>query len=909
MNRMQRSHSGGERIPLKDNYKNNTDEGFAQRETSLRTARFLITVTGLSQEEAINNTAIPSRHREYVRQQLEEENNIELEKAHYILKGGDEDWFYHVDRNRWHYWPELRNYHLARGWTTKSLQSLDSTTDKIMARLKPPDSLEFDVRGLVLGYVQSGKTSNFTATIAKAADCKYRLFIVLSGIDKGLRRQTQIRLERELMGNGTFSGDSNHVRMPPQGYIWHSFTTNDIDGDFDPGNSNPASLQGPEPVLMVVKKNGAVLRRLLQWLGGAPPEILREIPTMIIDDEADLASIDTRGTHQTEDDPSPDNYESPSVINGLIRDMLRRFQKRVYIAYTATPFANILIPDDSYDSVVERDLYPKDFIIDLPKPAGYFGPEELFGLMESPDGEQKDGLDVIRTISESDLSMLEMGRITQSMEDAILSFVLSCAARASREDGSRPSTMLIHTSYRIESHMDIAASVLDRFNELKDTWRYKSNDIVPRLRALWDSDFRPTTQRQAPDKDLEFDRIAHYIGEVFEIIQVRTVNSFTGTVLDYEREPSIKVIGIGGNKLSRGLTLEGLITSFFVRNSPTYDTLMQMGRWFGFRAGYADITRIWTTRELADRFALLAFMEKRLREDIRMYEDMQITPSEVGMRIMQHPSMQVTSYLKRRFAHEVVISQSYSGQLEQTFKFPFDTPEVLARYQDENSLLVENFLRKLGKADWSGGGPVWSEVPGSEIVEFLNGFRQDDSPEKNGCSLPLISQYIRQQTSAGELTEWTVSVCGRDTEKSELGTTMWTVEGKHIPQISRTRIRNTYSLGVIVSQEDEKIGLSPEVLQRAVEIRNRYPGISKKLAVRRARPPEHGLLLIYPISKNSYPEDRYSGKRELLFDNTSGRFARDLIALAVSFPYSVQPRPVQAYLEGSVGWRAYDEQS
>ncbi|MHB1708463.1 MAG: Z1 domain-containing protein [Thermoplasmataceae archaeon] len=880
-----------------------------RKKTALDTARFLIEVTKLSREDAISNPAIPPELRDYVRQKLKEEENITLEPAHYIVDDGDEDWFQHVDRSAWYYWPELRNYLLANGWTSKSIQSLDSTTDRILMRLKSPYSNGFDVRGLVLGYVQSGKTSNFTAVMAKAADCKYRLFIVLSGIDKGLRRQTQIRLDRELMGKSVNPNDNRHVRLPPQGLQWHSFTTNDIDGDFDPGNSNPASLQGPEPVIMVVKKNGTVLRRLLQWLNDSPSATLREIPTMIIDDEADLASIDTRGTYQTEDETPSEDYEHPSVINGLIRELLTKFQKRAYIAYTATPFANILIPDSTYDPAVQRDLYPKNFIVDLPKPTGYFGAEELFGLTESSEAEEANGLGVMRSLSDRDLLQLEIGEIPPGMENAILGFVLSCAARAQRGEATSPSTMLVHTSHRIESHMDLASAIQGKFSEFKDAWRYDNKTIIPALRELWDSDFRVTTQRISPEIDVDFERIRPYIGDVFEAIQVRTINSFTGAVLDYEREPSLKSIGIGGNKLSRGLTLEGLTTSFFVRNSPAYDTLMQMGRWFGFRTGYEDLTRIWTTRNLADRFVLLAQVEMRLRDDIRVYEDMQVTPSQLGMRIYQHSTMQVTSYLKRRFARKVEISQSYSGQLEQTFKFPFDSPQELALHQDRNASLVEKFVDKMGKASWEDGRPTWMNVPGERILEFLNEFEQDEAPDRNGCSLQLISAYIDHQLKVGELTNWTVSIRGRETENNDLGATKWKVEGKSIWQVSRTRIKNTYSLGVITSPGDEKIGLSEDVIERAEEIRKRYPDIGGNRALRMARPPTHGMLLIYPISKKSAPEERFKGSRENLFEHFSDSYARDLVAIAISFPESQQPQPVQAYLEGTVRWRAYDEQS
>lgn len=876
---------------------------------ALIAARVMVVTLRLSNEQAANNPAIPDECREYIKGQLEKESNIILEPARILSQPGGDEWFRRTDRSKWYYWPELRAYLLSRGLLPQAVQSLDESTDKILSKLASPDAQTFDIRGLVLGYVQSGKTSNFTATIAKAADCGYRLFIVLSGIDKGLRRQTQIRLERELMGYGTNPEDTGHVRIPPQGKQWHKFTDGDIDGDFDPGRANQASLQGPEPVMLVIKKNGTVLRRLLKWLSEAQEDILREIPTVVIDDEADLASIDTRGSYQTEDEAvNIEDYEPPSVINGLIRELISKFSKNAYIAYTATPFANILIPHDTNDVTAGDDLYPKNFIVDLPKPFGYYGAAELFGLVDSEANTGNQGLDVIRPVEDQDIIQLESGNIPPSMERAMLGFVLSGAARIYRGSTDFPATMLVHTSHRIESHMNLADTVRKKFSEFRDNWRYYREQFTPQLRKLWDSDFRKATLSSLPEYDVEFEQIAPIIGNFFEAVDVRTINSFTGAVLDYDREPNLKVIGIGGNKLSRGLTLEGLTTSYFVRNSPAYDTLMQMGRWFGFREGYQDLTRIWTTRLLADRFALLATVEQMLREDIRVYEDMHVTPVEVGMRILQSPAMQVTSYLKRRFATKVEISQSYSEHLAQTFKFQFDSPDILASQQDANVKLVEKFLEILGEPEWDDNRPTWRNVNSKYVVDFLRDYQQSDSPESSGCSMALMCRYIENQQEVNELVRWVVSVRGRETEDRELGETKWRVSGKPIWQVSRSRIRGTYSLGVITSPGDEKTGLSEESMERFKEIRESSEDIGENRAVRRSRPPEEGLLLIYPISRNSRPEERYSASREAIYDDPDSQNSRDLVGLAISFPYSPQPHPVQAYLEGTVRWRPFDEQ-
>jgi hypothetical protein len=629
---------------------------------------------------------------------------------------------------------------------------------------------------LVLGFVQSGKTANFTAVAAKAADAGYRLVIVLSGIDKGLRRQTNIRLKKEIVGYP--DNRLGAVRLPPIGKQWHEFTSEDLEGDFQPGVANHAALQGSQPVLMVVKKNGSVLRRLLRWLDEAPIEVRRALPVLVIDDEADQASIDTRGTYQADDEPLPPDYEPPSIINGLIRDLLNRFERKAYVAYTATPFANILIPHDTSDPRVKNDLYPKDFIVDLPKPAGYFGAEEIFGRMDGATGAQVGGLDIIREVTDQDIVDLGNGQLPDSLGMALLDFVLSGAARAQRGQGGAPATMLIHASQRIFVQAQLRALVSGKFAELRDEWRYqRTHGIRERLRQRWDDEFRAVTRASHLDRDVAFDAIEAHIGSFFEAVQVREVNSSTGEVLDYEREPSLKAIAVGGNRLSRGLTLEGLLVSFFIRPSATYDTLMQMGRWFGFRSGYEDLTRIWTPTALAGWFSDLAFVEYRLREDIGVYESQGLTPHQVGMRIWQHPTMQVTSPLKRRFASTTTISQSYSLSLEQTFKFPLRRLEDLSVQAEANRLAVREFAPRLGtpNAQQDGKGPVWMGVSADRVLEFLRNYRVDD--EARSVSLPLICAYIERLRDAGELVNWTVAVRGRESRDATLGTADWALPG------------------------------------------------------------------------------------------------------------------------------------
>ena len=876
-------------------------------EVALGIVRLIMSSGLVGRDEAINNPAIPAEFRQRIREALEREENIILEPARILVAGSQrDDWLRQLDRSDWYYWPELRTYLLGyKNWPAASVRSLDETTDRILGQLTNPIVEQFDIRGLVVGYVQSGKTANFTALIAKAADIGYRLIIVLSGIDNGLRRQTQIRLNKELVGYTYNRIDA--VPLPPMGKQWHQFTTEDLDGDFRPGFANYAALQGTQPVLLVVKKNGPVLRRLHGWLDAAPEDVRRTLPVLVIDDEADQASVDTRGSYQAEGEPLPDDYEEPSVINKLIRDLLRKFQRKAYVAYTATPFANILIPHDTFDPSFENDLYPKDFIVDLPKPDGYFGAEEQFGRFDSELDESVGGLDIIRNVPETELDDLKQhGILPISLETAMLNFVLAGAARTHRRtqqgQGDAPATMLLHGSHLVLRQLEIAELVAQRFSELRDEWRYqRSHGILQRLKETWEHEFRPVTRASHLDRDVPFAEIEPFIGPFFEAVQVRVINSRTGEVLDYEREPAVKTIAIGGNRLSRGLTLEGLLISYFFRSSAMYDTLMQMGRWFGFRGGYEDLTRIYMTSDLSSWFSDLALVEYELRQDISMYEAQNVTPLELGTRIVKHPAMLVTSRLKQRFARSIVVEQSYSNQILQTFRFPFQRLDDLGQLLDTNRIATMTLLAALRNPEWQNQGPVWQGVSPEIILEFLRNYRID--PEVRNISTQLIIAYIQHQNELGELTNWTIAVIGREKEDPVLGSIDLGI-GQNIPMISRNRlVSDPDSLGIITNPGDEQIGLTQEQLERVAELRQ-SKGQAANPAARMARPPSEGLLLIYPVSRFSGHERPPKQSRRPMYDDVDDHRSKDVICFAISFPKSDREQGIKGeYVIGTVDWR------
>lgn len=880
----------------------------ADHDRALATARVLLDL-GHPPETVYANELIPAHLREWVRGKLTEEANRTFERVRVISAAETEhDWVAALDRSTWHYWPTLRRHLLVKKkWPRDTISSLDDASDSILSKLAPPSTDEFDIRGLVLGHVQSGKTANFTAVIAKAADAGYKLVVVFSGIDNGLRRQTQLRLNRELTG---YPGNPPHaVEQPPVGRQWHQFTTDTLDGDFNRGRANTAALQGSQPVLLVVKKNGAVLRRLKAWFEEASEDMRKGLPALFIDDEADQASVDTRGSYQQEDgfDPNDPNFEEPAVINRLIRGLLNLFPRRAYIAYTATPFANVLIPHDNFGGLAGDDLYPRDFLIDLPKPRGYFGTEEFFGRFDPASGESVPGLDILRDVPDAEVQQLLVNNeLTPSLEESLQAFMLAGAARAHRGQADAPCTMLVHTTQRIAGQTPTRDLIEARFGELKDEWRYdRHNGLRDKLKRLWDEDFKPTTLGVDASRVVEFDDIEDYIATFAKAVQVREINSERGDVLDFDLEPSLKAIAIGGNKLARGLTLEGLLVSYFARQSPQYDTLLQMARWYGYRGGYEDLTRIYTTGTLQGWFADLALVEHRLRQDIRMYDMVPgLSPREVGVRILRHPSMQVTSSLKRRHAIATQISQSYSGELEQTFRFPLNDEERLALLCERNRSTVHEFLTDIGTpAQQTQFGPLWEAVEASAVVRLLRAF--DVVPEAAGLSPELIAAWIEQQNIDGDVTSWAVLVRGRERESPALGAPTWLPAGLGpVWSIARSRIGSSNSLGVITTPGDEAFGLTAD---ERVEMQRKLQSgeqTDENRAARLSRSTQRGLLIFYPISRSSGHDGSKLGKsRRPIYVDPQSVTAKDLIGLAVSLPKVNRERPAEAFLEGTARWR------
>lgn len=879
--------------------------------------------------EAAVAAVVPSDLWIQVAERYEAQQTQPIRRTHVLSEGGGpRAWFGDYRPSDGYHWRRQRDYLIDQlGRSEVEVDLLDDASDKVLSYIEDPritGPAEFRVIGLAIGYVQSGKTANYSALIAKAADLGYKLVIVLSGIHNLLRQQTQRRLAKEL---GLEPGPPG-VGLPDEGLRWITLTTSEPNGDFRPGTSDPNVLQGNERVIMVVKKNATVLRRLVQWMDDRVPSAL---PVLIIDDEADQASINTGGnrapveeladlTDEDIGDVSPDQELNPSVINGLIRDLVSKFRRVSMVGYTATPFANMFIDPDAFDRLVEMDLYPRDFMLSLYRNPGYVGAERLFGRSElNEDDEPVDGLDVTELIPDQDItSLLPPRRSTngwapempESLTLALTDFILVAAARTVRLGRDDIASMLIHTSHRIWVQNLMGDLVRDEIRSMRREWRY-GRTLEASMSSRWDTEFRPLTASLDISRDIPFSSIRDEVDRLFEHHfrdghGVLVLNSSTDDFLDYDADSSQKLVLIGGNRLSRGLTLENLLVSYYAREAQTYDTLLQMGRWFGHREEYVDLTRLWTTEELLRRFRHLALVEEEMRDRVEVYEREGLTPLQFGVKIRSHPAMLATAANKMGSARRVL--QSYSGERIQTTRFRLTDQPWLAQNLDA----TRDFLGGLGAPFSTESRPEWRGVDWSRVAAFLDAYQTVQDAVSIDAS--TVRRYIHKQaTEHQELTEWHVAVRSLPTEDRTLGAEDLNIEGvSAVPCINRSRLTDDKdSIGALVSPArtsgasagDEEVGLSREQIEAA---RSQYPGSGNPTighALRRQRSRQEGLILLYPISRYSQP-GRTARNREPLFDDP-GR-GSTVIGVALVFPYSDTSATVEYYV-GPAGLDEDDE--
>lgn len=856
------------------------------------------------------------------------------------------------------FWRRYRDYLTdEKKFPSKVVSRLDELTDNILDRLADPSAHDqFDKRGLVVGHVQSGKTSNYIGLVNKAADAGYKLIVVLAGIHNSLRSQTQLRVDEGFLGYDTetsrnFIQNSNRIGVGKiDRYVAaHSLTSSAPNGDFRRSVAETVtfSLKGSDPVIIVIKKNNSVLKNLIEWLAikegenyGDGERIIKDIPLLLIDDEADNASINI-------------SKSSVSAINGSIRAILELFDKSAYVGYTATPYANVFMPTPDNEEGIRKgvrimvgaknypigeDLFPRNFIINIPPPSNYIGPEKIFGIVSedtmyeteeedhfSPlhlyepidDYQPKDYFDsnvVTEHLREENSHYIpdkhkmndnKPDDLPDSLKRAIKYFILSCAARRARGQINVHNSMLIHVTRFVDWQNHIALLVGEELAKYKKRIEFNQQDFLSDLKVLWEDKFIPKTteviqylkneKNEDPDiKPIEWKEIEIHLLPSVTKIQLRAVHGskLLGGLepenlqaLDYyDRKKGLSVIAIGGNKLSRGLTLEGLTVSYYLRSSKMYDTLMQMGRWFGYRPGYLDLCRLFTSRELISHYKHIALATEEMRAEFDRMAILRKQPVDYGLKVRSHTGV-LSITASNKFRYRKMMTFSYSGGLEETWEFDISNKQMFQR----NHELTQSFIGKLGtptgpmndSSHLKSQNLVWSQNNNyRDVIEFL---RQYQTTQQSFIP-KLMEEYIENQAKNGKLKNWTIALINNSTTPNTVDYYGNLSVGLSFRKNDPDNTSSNYALvkSHIIGNFHEYIDLTNEQLENAFNQTKKDREETGKnpetmihpnpLRIRTNRPESNGLLLIYPLDPNP-------NKSKLPFSDVP------IIGLALSFPY------------------------
>lgn len=733
---------------------------------------------------------------------------------------------------KWRFWNRYVTF-LERdfGMPPAVVTNLDDLTSMVLERLEDPSrDGRWDRRGMVVGSVQSGKTANYTGLICKAVDAGYKLVIVLAGIHSNLRAQTQLRIDEGVLGfdtqkNRRLNADNRWIgvgKLPGERLVVHSLTSSAENGDFNKGIADQVGVMlGGDPVVLVIKKNSLLLGNLLKWVlhvhghedAVTGRRMVSGVPLLLIDDEADNASINTKAK------PGSD-ADTVTAINGGIRHLLDSFQKSAYVGYTATPFANIFINPDVESPVHGLDLFPRNFIINVKPPSNYVGPSKVFGLSGDPDAgiSAADGLPIIEEID--DFAAVfppkhkkdhEPSSLPESLRKAIRCFVLTCAARRARGQGNKHNSMLIHVTRFVNVQERVVELVRLELGGLKKRIEFGDGKRTPtvrdELRDLWNTEYEPKFAAMVEDSGLliswsDVDRELH---DAAAKISVMPINGYAKEALDYREheDDGLSVIAVGGDKLSRGLTLEGLSISYFLRTTRMYDTLMQMGRWFGYRPGYLDLCRLFTTRQLRSWYRHIALAEVELRREFDYMVDAGLTPENYGLRVRTHPAGMIVTALNK-MSHGRTLELSWAGVLSQTTQLPKDADRIGA-----NALSTEKLLRKVGEPAVGAGREtrVWRNVGFEDVAKYVEDLQFP--PAAARASGEQLAAFIRKQGAKqpAELTRWTVALISNTRSPVERHRTLAGCQIGLIERTPESQTKGTLALkkANILSPTDEGI--------------------------------------------------------------------------------------------------------
>lgn len=586
-------------------------------------------------------------------------------------------------------------------------------------------------RGLIIGDVQSGKTSTYIGFICKAADAGYKVFILLTGTIESLRKQTQERVEEGFIGIDMSANTTGGKRVGVglDNKPIHAMAMTSRASDFKGDNDKIAvSLAGNnDAVVFVIKKNTTTLTKLTNWLVSLNADPITkkiDMPMLMIDDEADNASINTSS-----------NKEDPTKINKLIRELANVFTKSNYVGFTATPFANVFIDPETTEKMETQDLFPENFIVALPTPSNYIGPNRIF----AENGEYHSQLVYITDAGREEEDGYPFyfkhkkeweDELPDSLADSIYTFYLANAIRDLRGDHKQHRSMLINISRFVKVQKYIKTEVENihaiAYRSIKYNLSHNFNEsikdpVIKCLYSMWKKHYEGC--------EFTWDQIVDNLFASIENLQIKIVNSSKSSEkLEYPKNESLRVIAIGGLALSRGLTLEGLIVSYFYRNTCTYDVLMQMGRWFGYRKNYDDLFRIWTHKSSARWYAEIAEATDRLKDDMTLMRDLGQKPRDFGIRVRNNSAeLSITAYNKMRNATDEYEFSSYFGGIVETPYLFLNTDAHKNNYNAVVNLIRDslniglNFERQSNLG--SKGHYIIQDVSKTKIVDLIRNIR------------------------------------------------------------------------------------------------------------------------------------------------------------------------------------------
>jgi hypothetical protein len=869
-------------------------------------------------------------------------------------------------RINWSFWNRYKAF-MQQRMARDTLNKLDNLTDDILDRIgNPATSGIWDKRGLVVGQVQSGKTGNYIGLIDKAADSGYKLIVVLAGMHDSLRSQTQIRIDEGFLGYNTqrslqysshyFIGVSKYnptdpITGNPKELPVHALTSGHINGDFNQTKiQGSTNLRGSDPIVAVVKKNSSILKNLILWLarwGTKNSEgklMIQNLPILIIDDEADNASINV-------------SKEKVSAINGYIRALLSLFEQSAYVGYTATPFANVFIPiNDNQNSKgldvtikdfafsVGDDLFPKDFIINIPAPTNYIGPAQLFGL-DSRSGNQDNDIEplpLIRDVANFDdpevifvpnkhkkngpLPLV----LPESLKKAIKCFLLTVTARRVRGQIKIHNSMLIHVSRFIRWQDQISVLVDEELKFYQRQIDQRTGKLLTELKELWVEEFQSVTDTiikrndvyRDPAVDLVYwNEIEANLHDAIMPIEVRAVHGDKNIAglqyhnispLDYfvaeQAGTYLSIIAVGGDKLSRGLTLEGLSVSYYLRASKMYDTLMQMGRWFGYRPGYVDLCRVFTTSDLIGWYRHITIATEEMRAEFDYMYHLRRTPRDYGLKVRTHPGvLKITA--TNKFRYHTTMWLSYSGSLAQTYEFDITERKVKNNLDAAIALIISSgTISPIPSKENHSQHFFWK---GADNYRSITTFLRSYQINPTVMDVRKICEYIDAQVAKGNLKNWNILLVHNSTAPKER---QYNFPGISKPVGLTDRTNQLHKEGVyqvakanITDQRHEMVDLNDKQISDALEstitdfeedLQNKsdeekanakQPTQPSRPRIRQQRTDKEGLLILYPLNPDPYHLDPDTGKKGVR--KTIANYP--IMGVAVSFPEIVHDEKIE----------------